>query len=454
MIKKFPNYKKCKLCVIGLGYVGLPLALEFSKTSKEDSFINKEISREVIGYDINKARINELTKYIDRTNEIDLEIFKKIRNLKITSDIKDILNSDVYVVTVPTPIDKSKRPDITLLKNAMYTIAEALNISKSSGEFNNEILFSIIVESTVYPGVCEEICAPIIESETGFKLNEDFIFGYSPERINPGDKDHKLDNIVKVTSGSNKDGSEWIDQLYKSIIKVGTYKAKDIKTAEAAKVIENIQRDLNISLMNELTIIFNKLNINTLDVLKCSETKWNFLPFKPGLVGGHCIGVDPYYLTYISEKIGYSPKLITAGRSINDTMSIWFTQEIIRTISHKGFLIKNLEILIMGFTFKENCPDFRNTKVIDMYNELVSYGAKPSIFDPLLDIDKISSVLDINFLKTKNLYKKKYKVIIVVLAHNQFKKISIDNWKRLKFKDTIIFDLKGFIDQTLRPITF
>ncbi len=453
MLKKLPDHKKCKISIIGLGYVGLPLAIEFAKTHKEDKFIKNDIYREVIGYDIEASRINELNNNFDRTNEIDINIFKRLKNLKISHELKEIFNSDVFIITVPTPIDKSKRPDITLLKNAMGTVSNAINSSKKN-KAKTQNLFTIIIESTVYPGVCEDICVPIIEKETGYKLNIDFIFGYSPERINPGDKKHKIDNIVKVTSGSNKEGSVWIDNLYKSIIKVGTFMAKDIKTAEAAKVIENIQRDLNISLMNELTMIFNKLNINTLEVLKCSETKWNFLPFRPGLVGGHCIGVDPYYLTHIAEEIGHSPKLITAGRRINDSMAIWFTQEIIKKISNLGLIIKDLEVLIMGFTFKENCPDFRNTKVKDIYKELLCYGAKPIIFDPILDSERIRKELNLNIIEEKNLYQKRYKVIIVTLEHEHFRNMKISDWQELKFKDSLIFDLKGFIDKSLFPITF
>ncbi len=457
MCKKLPNFRNCKVSIIGLGYVGLPLAIEFAKTNKVDKYISSDIKREVIGYDINKKRISELNQFFDRTNEIDIAIFKKLKNLKITSNINDLFCSDVYIVTVPTPIDKAKIPDLRLVKEAMNTISQSINESfkdKNLNKYYEDRLFTIILESTVYPGVCEDICIPIITNKTGLKLNADFNFGYSPERINPGDNAHKLDTITKVTSGSNEDAGEWIDILYKSIIKAGTFKAKNIKTAEAAKVIENIQRDLNISLMNELMIIFNKLNINIFDVLKCAETKWNFLPFKPGLVGGHCIGVDPYYLTFISEKIGYSPKVITAGRKINDSMPFWITQEIIKKISKKGLTLKNLEILIMGFTFKENCPDYRNTKVLDIYNELISYGTKPTLFDPLVDTEEIKKTHKFNIIQKNNLFDKKYKVIIVTLAHDFFKEMSLEDWGKLKFKDSLIFDFKDSLDNLENSIKF
>jgi UDP-N-acetyl-D-galactosamine dehydrogenase len=385
-----------------------------------------------------------------------VNILEELKNLKITSDINDLINSDVYIITVPTPIDKSKRPNLNLVRSAILKICESVNesLEQNQNNYRNDNYFTVILESTVYPGVCEDICIPLIEKETNLKINSDFIFGYSPERINPGDKEHKLDTIIKVTSGSNQEGTLWIDNLYKSIIKAGTFQAKNIKTAEAAKVIENIQRDLNISLINELMIIFNKLNINIFDVLKCSETKWNFLKFKPGLVGGHCIGVDPYYLTFISEEIGYSPKVITAGRKINDEMSIWFTQEIIKKISKEGFTIKDLEILIMGFTFKENCPDYRNTKVLDMYNELISYGAKPIIYDPLVDVKQVKENLKLEIIKNEELYSKKYKVIVVTLAHDILKRMTSEEWEKLKFSNTLIFDLKNFIGDSINTINF
>ena len=278
--------------------------------------------------------------------------------------------------------------------------------------------------------------------------------GYSPERINPGDKEHRIDTIVKITSGSDSLSSDWIDKLYKTIIKVGTCKAETIKVAEAAKVIENIQRDINISLMNELNILFNKLNINTLDVLRCSGTKWNFLPFKPGLVGGHCISVDPYYLTYKAKQVNYNPEVILSGRRINDSMAFWYSQQIIRHIAKKGLVIQNLEILLMGFTFKENCLDFRNTKILDLYNDLLTFGTKTIVYEPNIDPSKLKEKLKVNIQSKKEIFEKKFKVIIVALAHDQFKEMTLNEWREITSFDCLIFDLKGFVPKDLNPITF
>ncbi len=447
---RLPNHEKCNVSIIGLGYVGLPLAIEFAKTNNEDFFINKTISRVVTGFDINKQRIKELKSGKDLTNEIDENLLKRLNNLKFSNDIYEIINSDVFIITLPTPIDKNKKPDLNFLIEGIKTISKVVNLRNK--DLNRIKPFVVIIESTVYPGVTEEICIPLLEKETGLNLNSDFIFGYSPERINPGDKQHRLDNIIKVTSGSNEIALQWIDSFYKSIIKAGTIKAKNIKTAEAAKVIENIQRDLNIALMNELMIIFNKLNINIYDVLRCAETKWNFLPFKPGLVGGHCISIDPYYLTHKSEEVGYSPDIILAGRKINDSISFWFFQEIIKRLSINGFIIKDLEILIMGFTFKENCPDCRNTKILDLYNHILSYGANPCIYEPNINIEEMKEKLDIKFLNKDELMGTKYKVIIVALAHNQFRELKQIDWMHFSFADSLIFDLKGFLPSYLNPI--
>ena len=449
---QLPSLEKCNVCVIGLGYVGLPLAIEFSKTNKEDSFININVSRNVIGFDINKTRVSELNNGEDITNEVNKKYLKNLKNLKFTHDIYEILDSDVFIITLPTPIDKNKNPDLNFLTSGIETISKVININKS--EKNIDKTFVIIIESTVYPGVTEEVCIPLLEKLTGFALNKNFIFGYSPERINPGDKEHRIDNITKITSGSNDLALEWIDNFYGSIIKTGTIKAKNIKTAEAAKVIENIQRDLNIALMNELMIIFNKLDINIFEVLECSVTKWNFLPFKPGLVGGHCISIDPYYLTYKSEEIGYTPDIILAGRKINDNISFWFFQEIIKKIAINGFIIKDLEILILGFTFKENCPDCRNTKVSDLYNYFISYGAKPYIYEPNIDIKKINSKENFNFLSKNQLFQFKYKVVVVAVAHNQFKEFNQEEWNKFKHEKSLIFDIKGFLPDYLNPIRF
>ncbi len=447
MSKNLPEINKGTISIIGLGYVGLPLAIEFSKTNLS---INKKLnkSRKVIGFDINKKRINELKNFHDKTNESSYEELKSLKNINFTCDEKELENAEIFIITVPTPIDKNKRPDLNPIKNAIEMISNVLNKSK----LKEKTIFPIIIESTVYPGVTEEICIPMIKKLTGLNLNEDFIFGYSPERINPGDNAHKLNSIIKVTSGSNDKAAEWIDNLYKTIVAAGTFKAKNIKTAEAAKVIENIQRDLNIALINELSIIFNRLDIDTLEVLKCSETKWNFLPFKPGLVGGHCIGVDPYYLTFKSEEMGYSPQVILAGRRINDNMPDWIIQQVIKQIAHSDLKIKDLEILILGFTFKENCPDYRNTKVLDLVNSIKSYGAKPVIYDPKINTEELKYNLGIEL--EKNILDKKFKVIICAVAHKEFSSMNINQWQDLMADNCLLFDLKGIVPKKLNPKRF
>ncbi len=449
MTRKIPDIEKCKICIIGLGYVGLPLAIEFSKQQKDDEFISKNINRKVIGFDIDIERVTELNNFTDRTREVKIGLLKNLKNLQFSYKEDEIADSDVFIVTVPSPIDNSKNPDLSFLKSAIYLITRALKSEKGNNNKNSKF---IIVESTVYPGFTEEICVPIIEKETNLILNKDFFMGYSPERINPGDKEHRIDTIVKITSGSDSLSSDWIDKLYKTIIKVGTCKAENIKVAEAAKVIENIQRDINISLMNELNILFNKLNINTLDVLRCSGTKWNFLPFKPGLVGGHCISVDPYYLTYKAKQVNHNPEVILSGRRINDYMATWYSQQIIRKIANNGLVIKNLKILLMGFTFKENCPDFRNTKILDLYNDLSTFGAKPIVYEPNINPIKIKENLKINIQSKKEVFENKFEVIVVALAHDQFKEMSLNDWNKITSLDCLIFDLKGFIPKNLKPI--
>ena len=340
-----------KIAVIGLGYVGLPLAVEFGK------------KRAVIGFDINQKRIQELTNGYDRTLEVDAEELKGASNLSYSANIEDLKAANIYIITVPTPINEYKQPDLTPLKMASTTVGQTLK----KGDI-------VIYESTVYPGCTEEDCVPILEKESGLKYNQDFFCGYSPERINPGDKEHRLPTIKKVTSGSTPEIAEEVDQLYKTIITAGTHKAASIKVAEAAKVIENSQRDLNIAFVNELALIFDKMNIDTADVLEAAGTKWNFLPFKPGLVGGHCIGVDPYYLTHKAESLGYHPQVILAGRRINDNMGAHVASSVVKLMAQKGSVIKGSKALVLGITFKENCPDIRNSKVIDVIKELESYG--------------------------------------------------------------------------------
>lgn len=410
---------KLKIGIVGLGYVGLPLAVEFGKKFS------------VIGFDLNKIRIDELNNNIDSTKEISSEELKSSKkNLSFVCNPQDLSKCNVYIITVPTPIDKSNQPDLAPLKKATEMISHIIKRGDT-----------IIYESTVYPGVTEEICLPIIEKNTGMTLNDDFFIGYSPERINPGDKTHRLKDIIKVTSGSNKESSEFIDKLYSSIISAGTFKAKSIKVAEAAKVIENTQRDINIALMNELSIIFNKLNIDTNDVLDAASTKWNFLPFKPGLVGGHCIGVDPYYLTHKAQSIGYHPEIILAGRRLNDSMSQYVSDQLIKKMLSKKIHVKDANVLILGITFKENCPDLRNSKVIDVVSSLSDAGINVDVYDPWVDADLIDKECGIKLIP--EIKKSFYDCILLAVPHDEFKKMGYDEIKRFGKSDFILFDLKG-----------
>ena len=419
--------QKYKIGVIGLGYVGLPLALEFSK------------KYQTIGYDINKTRVVELKKGIDSTKEVDLkELALNLdraddinlnAGLSLTYEIIDLSNCDILIVTVPTPIDSLKKPDLEPLKSATRELSKII----SKGNI-------IVYESTVYPGATEEICVPIIEKISGFELNKDFFVGYSPERINPGDKSRNLTDIVKVTSGSNRETALKVDNLYKSIISKGTFLASSIKVAESAKIIENTQRDINIAFVNELAKIFNKMNIDTNEVLDAASTKWNFLNFRPGLVGGHCIGVDPYYLAEKSKEIGYTPKVILSGREVNDSMSNYVTNIILKKITHKKINIKKSKTLILGITFKENCPDFRNTKVIEIYQNLVKSGSEVYVYDPIVDQQKMESVFNVKFIN--ELYVKKFNIIILAVSHKEFKEIKIE---KLLEKKSFVYDIKGFL---------
>ncbi len=415
-----------KICVIGLGYVGLPLAIAFSKKFK------------VIGYDVNRNRVNELKNYNDKTNEIKKEILKKNKNIIFVNNISEIKNIDFFVVTVPTPI-KNKKPDLKMIINATKLVAK--KIKKKN---------FVVYESTVYPGVTEDICSKIIENRSKLKLNRDFYIGYSPERINPSDKKRTIEKIIKVTSGSNKYAANYIDKVYKQVIQAGTYKAKSIKIAEAAKVIENTQRDLNIAFINELGIIFNKLNINLNDVLKTAETKWNFLNFKPGLVGGHCIGVDPYYLTYKSRQAGYYPKTILSGRKINDQMAKYIARDFQKKIFNKKNL-NSKKILILGYTFKEDCNDIRNSKVLDLFKALKTKHKVVHVYDPHV----IKSELN-NFIKSsfkKNLNKNFYDAIIIAVKHKLFLKLG--SKKILQFgkqKVCKIYDIKSIFKTNSRII--
>ena len=406
------------IAIIGMGYVGLPLAIEFSKKFN------------VLGFDISSERISSLLEGVDSTNEIEPSMLNS-SNLVLTDNEEMLSSADIYIVTVPTPIDSDKKPDLSPLLNATRTIAKKIN----KGNI-------IIYESTVFPGCTEDICANEIEKISKYKFNSDFFLGYSPERINPGDKKHTIDKIVKVTSGSNEDTALFIDNLYKEIITAGTYMAPSIKVAEAAKVIENTQRDINIALVNELSIIFNLLEIDTEEVLKAASTKWNFLSFKPGLVGGHCIGVDPYYLTYKSQELGHNPEVILSGRRINDEMGNYCAREILKKFDEQNFELSNLNVLIMGFTFKENCPDIRNTKIVDIVNTLQRSGISVDIYDPWVNIEYAITHYDFNFVPKP--VHKKYDAVIIATAHSEFKNMSEEQINIFKKSDdSIIFDIKS-----------
>jgi UDP-N-acetyl-D-glucosamine/UDP-N-acetyl-D-galactosamine dehydrogenase len=412
-----------KICIIGLGYVGLPLAHAFSK------------KYQVVGFDINKPRVDELNAGYDRTLELtEDEVNESITNGMIYStNMDDIKDCNIYIVTVPTPIDSTNRPDLTPLIKSSQTIGKVLK--------KDDI---VIYESTVYPGVTEEVCVPELERESGMTFNKDFFCGYSPERINPGDKEHTVTKILKITSGSTPKIADDVDELYKSIITAGTYKASSIKVAEAAKVIENTQRDVNIALINELALIFDTMNINTNDVIEAAATKWNFIKLKPGLVGGHCIGVDPYYLTFKSEELGYKPNLILGARQINNGMGKYIAEKTIKLMIKAGKIIKDSNILIMGLTFKENCPDIRNTKVVDIIKELKDYGSIIDVYEPWID-EKDKTYYDYNFVENPFENTKKYDSIVVAVGHDKFKTITQEQYDNIINNEKIIIDVKGIV---------
>ncbi|MCM8532032.1 MAG: Vi polysaccharide biosynthesis UDP-N-acetylglucosamine C-6 dehydrogenase TviB [Lentisphaeraceae bacterium] len=406
-----------KIAILGLGYVGLPLAVEFGK------------KYETIGFDIKQDRIDELRKGFDSTLEVSEDELGKSQDLSFTAKMNDLEVSNFYIVTVPTPIDKNKRPDLTPLQKASSAVASVL----SKGDI-------VVFESTVYPGVTEEVCKPILEKESGLVFNEDFFLGYSPERINPGDKEHRLTTILKVTSGSTPEVADFVDEVYASIITAGTYKAESIKVAEAAKVIENTQRDLNIALINELSLIFDRVGIDTEHVLKAAGTKWNFLNFRPGLVGGHCIGVDPYYLTHKAQELGYTPEVILAGRRINDNMASFVVSNLVKQLSKRGINAGTSKVLVMGLTFKENCPDLRNTKVTDIIDELADYGSTVEVYDPWVDREEAMQEYG---LKIHNeIVSDDYDAAIVCVAHKEFKEMSIESLRSKCKADSVIYDLK------------
>ncbi|MBS3965492.1 MAG: Vi polysaccharide biosynthesis UDP-N-acetylglucosamine C-6 dehydrogenase TviB [Methylomonas sp.] len=406
-----------KIGMIGLGYVGLPLAVEFGRKYP------------TLGFDINHTRIAELRSGHDHTLEVSDEELAQARHLEYSSTLEDLTACNVYIVTVPTPINDHKQPDLTPLQKASDTLGKVLK----QGDI-------VIYESTVYPGATEEVCVPILEKISGLTFNQDFYVGYSPERINPGDKQHRVTNILKVTSGSTPAIADTIDTLYQSIITAGTHKASSIKVAEAAKVIENTQRDLNIALVNELALIFNRLGIDTEEVLIAAGTKWNFLPFRPGLVGGHCIGVDPYYLTHKAQAIGYNPEVILSGRRINDGMGVYVVSQVVKLMIKKRIHVQEANVLIMGLTFKENCPDIRNTRVVDIVAELQSYGANVDVYDPWVDADE--AVHEYGIRPIEKPTPGKYDAIILAVAHSEFKQTPIADIRALGTADTIIYDLK------------
>ncbi len=443
----FPPLDTCTVAVIGLGYVGLPLALEFA-IQKRNMRSAEALRRRVIGFDINQQRLSELRAGYDRTKETSTEELRAAEMLEFTSDHTELAQADVFVVTVPTPIDSAKRPDLTPLEKASAVVGRALRARTFRGTNSLPI---VIYESTVYPGATEEVCVPIIEKESGLFFNDHFFCGYSPERINPGDTTHKLTTIVKVTSGSTTFAADWVDNFYGSIIKAGTHKASSIKVAEAAKVIENTQRDLNIALANELAVIFRKLGIDTNDVLEAAGTKWNFLPFRPGLVGGHCIGVDPYYLTYKAEQVGYYPQVVLAGRRINDTMGRWVVEQLVLEMARRRMVLGGAKVLVLGLTFKENCPDLRNTRVVDVLQVLTDYGMQPIVVDPWVNPAEASEVYGI---EVKSIIPKgeHFAAAILAVSHTEFTEITIDEWQQLIPQDGIILDMKGIIPRELKPV--
>ena len=442
----FPDLYKCKVAVIGLGYVGLPLALEIAKRDR-CKFTGKNIERHVIGFDCKLSRIEELQKHIDKTGETSFYDLKNTKNLVFSNNSLDINSAEIFIVTVPTPIDKNKQPNLEFLINASKLIGQTLKTR------NSEITPIIIFESTVFPGATEEICAPTIQENSGLIYKKDFLCAYSPERINPGDKTKRINEIIKITSGCNVKCADWVDRFYKSIVDAGTYSAKSIKIAEAAKIIENIQRDINIALVNELSIIFTNMNIDTLDVLDAAATKWNFLNFRPGLVGGHCIGVDPYYLTWKTEQKGYKPEMILSGRKVNEKMINFVLRKIIIHMEIKKRPINGAKMLILGCTFKEDCPDVRNSKIIDLATSAKKKGFDINIYDSIADVSDLDEFIKKEMIDSLP-ENKIYDVLLIAVAHKHFKEISYKKYLRILNDSGFIFDLKGILkerDKVLRP---
>jgi UDP-N-acetyl-D-galactosamine dehydrogenase len=416
-----PDITQVKIAVIGLGYVGLPLAVEFGKHF------------DTLGFDINQARIDELNAGHDATREVSAEELAAAERFSCTADIAELTGCNVYVVTVPTPIDSAKRPDLGALRSASRIVGEVLGAGNV-----------VIYESTVYPGATEDDCAPILEEVSGLTVNKNFFLGYSPERINPGDKQHRVTDIRKVISASTPEATDFVDALYQKAIRAGTYRASSIRVAEAAKVIENTQRDVNIALINELALIFNRLGLDTVEVLEAAGTKWNFLPFRPGLVGGHCIGVDPYYLTHKSQEIGYHPAMILAGRRINDNMGLHVASEVVRLMVKRGINLPKSKILVMGLTFKENCPDIRNTRVIDVIRELQDFGADVHVYDPWVDKDAVRQEYGVSVF-TGCPEPGGYDGIVLAVAHQQFLDMSPEAIHALGKVEHVVYDIKSVL---------
>ena len=411
------------VAIIGLGYVGLPLAVEFGK------------QRKTIGFDINEARVKELLKFRDSTLEVEPAELRTAKHLTFTTDLKTIKKCTIFIVTVPTPIDRHKQPDLTPLESASRTVGKVLK----KGDI-------VIFESTVYPGCTEEVAVPILETVSGLTYNRDFFCGYSPERINPGDKQHRLPTIRKVTSGSTPAIADVVDALYGSIITAGTFKASSIRVAEAAKVIENTQRDVNIALINELALIFHRLGIDTEEVLNAAGTKWNFLPFRPGLVGGHCIGVDPYYLTHKAQEVGYHPEMILAGRRLNDNMPVYVADRVVQLMAKKRLHVRGSRVLVLGLTFKENCPDVRNSKVVEVVRELEKHGAKVDAFDPWVDPQEVKHEYGLTPIKKPS--NGRYDAVVLAVAHREFQAMGIRAIRRLGKARHVLFDIKHVFKST------
>lgn len=419
------NLKDKKIAIIGLGYVGLPLAVEFGKKYP------------VIGFDINQKRISDLTDGDDKTLEVAPSELVLAKNLSFASDPAALKECSIFIITVPTPIDSANRPDLTPLIKASETVGRAISVGSV-----------VIYESTVYPGCTEEVCVPVLEKFSGLKFNKDFYCGYSPERINPGDKVNTLTKIKKITSGSTPEVTDAVDELYKSIITAGTHKASNIKVAEAAKVIENTQRDLNIALINELSVLFDRLNIDTLEVLEAAGSKWNFLPFRPGMVGGHCIGVDPYYLTHKAEEVGYHPQIILAGRRMNDNMARYVARNTVKLMLRNGIDVARSKVAVLGFTFKENCPDIRNSKVVDLITELSSWGVEVLVSDPYADPDEVAHEYKLKLTPLEELGS--VDAVIVAVGHNDYRSLTLDKLKNLiKGDKPLLIDVKALYDREL-----